>query len=350
MVKFNKLCEPVKKTRDMANTEFTKYIDLRDEQLRNGTTTEPDLVRKIKLEFYRTHSTTNKRQLDKIWNHICPMVEANSALAQFIVDYGGARSEYFFPWLITVATSPSAALEMAYGAGYDVEGEWSYTASKDDEINDFVHNVPTFVYNRERQLFMANLVSAVQRNGSDWNPTKVVDLGAGRMAWIRWHNFHIDSDIQKIIAVDKDPDIDPEILFGPDQLGILGITYQRADILAWLATPSKDFYDLVMLGGVASYFPFQAFTEAVIKPVYQRLKTGGTFFFDLQLDCPQYEWTIKLFDWPEMKLAKTATEAINQVEATRKALWRSGIKFGATYTVDTYNEHPSAVMIVLDKL
>ena len=350
MIQYSKLYNPVEKTRDMALTEFTKYIDLRDEQLRDGTTTNPDLVRKIQMEFYRTHSLTKKRQLDNIWATICPMVESNSALAQFIIDYGGARSEYFFPWLITVANSPSAALEMAYGAGYDVEGEWSYTASKDDEINDFVHNVPTFVYNRERQLFMANLVSAVQRNGSEWNPTTVVDLGAGRLAWGRWHNFHFDSDVQKIIAVDKDPSINADELFGPDEPGILGVDYQHADALAWLATLDKEAFDLVMLGGVASYFPFQAFTEAVIKPVYHRLKKGGAFFFDLQLDCPQYEWTIKLFDWPEMKLAKTVTEAINQVEATRKALWRSGIKFGATYTVDTYNEHPSAVMIVMNKL
>jgi SAM-dependent methyltransferase len=195
---------------------------------------------------------------------------------------------------------------------------------------------------------MADLVLSMQRNGTDWAPTRVVDLGAGRMAWARHHGFKFDSDVQKIVAIDKDPTIDADKLFTSPEF--YGVEYQRTDILPWLATAEEESADLVMLGGVASYFPLMAFTEAVIKPVYKTLKPSGEFFFDLQIDCPQYEWTIKLFGWPEMKLAKSADEAICQVENVRRALWDFGIKFNAEYHVDTACANPSAVMIVFQKL
>ena len=105
-----------------------------------------------------------------------------------------------------------------------------------------------------------------------------------------------------------------------------------------------------MIGGVASYFPLPAFTEAVIKPIHGILKDRGAFFFDLQLDCLQYEWTIKLFGWPEMQLAKSAEEAIAKVEAVRRGLWDAGLKFSAEYHVDTPNANPSAIMVVFQKL
>lgn len=351
MIRHYKLIDPIERTREMTLDEFVKYIDIRDEQLRDGTITDPALIDKIHGIFFKTHPKISKKHLNEIWDFVRPMIEENAALAQFILDYDGAISNYFFPWLMTVATSPSAALEMAYGTGLSVGGKWSPWATVDqDAIEDFVRNVPTLVYNRERQLFMADLVSSIKDNGKSWHPTKVVDLGAGRMAWARWHKFIFDDDVQKIIAVDKDPGIDPAALFAPRSLKNLGIEYVKSDIHTWLRETKEKDIDLVMLGGVASYYPQDIFVETIMRPVYKLLKTGGAFFFDLQLECPQYEWTTKLFNWPEMKLASSATEAIGQVERIRRDLWRSGIRFSAEYTVDTCNEYPSAVMVVFGKI
>ena len=180
--------------------------------------------------------------------------------------------------------------------------------------------------------------------------TRVVDLGAGRMAWARWHGFHFDPCHQEILALDKDPSITTPGLF-PMSLKRLNIQYRSIDIRSWLAKNTEENgFDLAILGGVASYYPLEAFIQTVIKPVCARLSPGGVFFFDLQLDCPQYVWTVKLFNWPEIKLMRDATEAITTLEAMRKQLWHEGLKFGAEYAVDTYNEAPSAVMVTLTKI
>ena len=338
------LFNPIKQTRIMEPVEFAKYIALRE----NSTFTDLKTLKNIKEKFYASHQEIPKQELDKMWGFIKPMVKNNSALAQFIIDYGGAESNYFFPWLKSVATSPSEALEMAYGAGYGVDGKWCNQVPEEDNISDFIHNVPTFVFQRERQLQMADLVTWAKEKGTSNAPTKVVDLGAGRMAWSRYHGFKFNSDVLKIIAVDKDTTVEPDKLFENPEA--LNIKYERFDILPWLTTTTEVDVDLIMLGGVASYFPLPAFTEAIIKPVYKILKTGGVFFFDLQLDCPQYVWTIKLFDWPELQLEKSAGEAIAKVENIRRQLWESGIRFSAEYAVDTPNARPSAIMITFQKL
>ena len=363
---YDDLKNPIAQTREMDEGEFTKYIDP-DEVITWFPTNQEvarERVREICDDFYKSHCVP-KELLDKIWQFMQPMMERNPALAQFILDRDGAKSDFFFPWLMSIVKSPSAALEMAYGFGYNVRGEWAEVPDH-DKIMDFVHNVPTFVYQRERQLFMADLVTSVrnsgQRSRSEFHHRKpvVVDLGAGQMPWARYHGFKFDSAYLEVVAVDKDPGIDPEELFKPfaprNRYGIgstleyLGLEFQRADILPWLATTDLRDVDLIMLGGVASYFPLSAFTEAVIKPAYRILREGGSFFFDLQLECPQYEWTIKLFGWPEMKLMRNAAEAIEQVEGVRRQLWNAGLKFNAEYHVDTACANPSAVMIIFQKL
>lgn len=353
MIRHNYLVNPIEQTRVMRPEEFEKYIALRDEQAKTGITTDKTVVDQIRDAYFSTHWHSLKPELTRVWQFVQPMVEQNTALAQFILDYGGAESDFFFPWLVSVATSPSAALEMAYGAGYNTNGDWYGSISDSDNIADFIHNVPTFVYQRERQLFMADLVSSIKDNCKPWLYSKIADLGAGQLAWFRYHGFKPDSDTQEILAVDKDPAIHPEELFaeyGDNYEAITGVKYERQDILPWLAQPTMNNVSLVMIGGVASYFPLPAFTEAVIKPVHRILDDKGSFFFDLQLDCLQYEWTIKLFGWPEMHLAKSAEEAIANVEKIRRSLWDARLKFSAEYHVDTPNANPSAVMVVFQKL
>ncbi len=342
MLRHNFLYNPIEQTRIMESEEFTKYIKL------HSTFANPKTIDEIKERFYSSHSDVDKAELDKLWGPIYVRIINNSALAEFILDYGGAESEFFFPWLQSVATSMSEALEMAYGGGYGVDGKWYSKVPEEDNISDFIHNVPTFVFQRERQLMMADLVSWAEDIGRNSKPSKVIDLGAGRMAWARYHGFQFNGDVLKILAVDKDATVNPNELFeNPESLGI---KYEQSDFIRWLNTTKEKDADLIMLGGVASYFPLPKFVEVILKPVYRILKPGGVFFFDLQLDCLQYEWTIKLFDWTKMQLEKSADEAIAKVENIRRQLWEAGMKFSAEYSVDTPNAHPSAIMVVFQKI
>lgn len=350
MLKNRGLFDPVQRTRDMRLEEFTKYTDLRDAQAQSGEKVDELTVNRIKRDFFEAHADVQKEYLDKVWKVIGPKIAENAGLAQFVEDYHGAASKYFFPWLISVYTSPSAALEMSYGAGLGLSGEWVYKIDDTDYIQAFVENDPTFVYNRERQLYVADLVTTVEKKATKSKPAKVVDLGAGRMAWARYHGFKFNPDRLKVIAFDKDPSIDPVLLF-PFIPEVLGLEYHVADLHAAFAHPECKEADLIMLGGVASYYPMNLFQSSVMMPVHGFLKPGGVFFFDLQVSCPYLKRSMRVFDWPELvNFADSAAGAIQMVEDVRKSLWAYGLKFGAEYALDTYNEIPSSVMVTFTKL
>ena len=349
MLKHDELFDPVKRTREMREEEFTKYVEIREKQLADGNEkADSGLVNEIYDVFYSKHEEIPRNRLNKIMDSISPKISRNAGLAQFTVDYGGAESDFFFPWLMSVYSSPSAALEMSYGAGYNLMGDWTKNVPESDKIYDFVRNDPTFVYNRERQLFVADLVMTVhdKRRGRF---SKVVDLGAGRMAWARWHGFKFKPREQQVLAFDIDSSIKPDSMFR-NYLGLLGVEYEIKDMAHALNNPNCQDADLVMLGGVASYYPLKLFTESVIVPVYRLLKNDGVFFFDLQLDCPYLQRSMKIFDWPELQLKGDALKNIGAVEAVRKELWARGMKFSAEYALDTYNATPSAVMVTFNKI
>ena len=348
MLVHDELYDPVKRTKDMKESEFTKYVKIRDAQKKNQPT-DSKKVEKIRDIFYSTHQSIDKENLDKLWEFVGPKIEQNAGLAEFTIDYGGAESDFFFPWLVSVYTSPSEALEMSYGAGNDLTGKWVMSVPEDDKIDTFVRNDPTFVYNRERQLFVADLVTSFQDRSSKERKTKIVDIGAGRMAWARWHGFQFKPEIQSIYAADRDVTIDVKKLFNQN-ISELGLEYETLDMAEQLRSPKCRDADLIMLGGVATYYPMELFASTVIAPIYQLLKTGGVLYFDLQINCPYLLRSMKIFDWPPMKLKDNIAAAIDVVEKVRKKLWSEGMKFGAEYTLDTYNEVPTATMITFTKL
>ena len=351
MVRHKYLIDPVKRTKDMNESEFTKYTGIANAQTEP---TEPNIVEEIRKQFYDQHLTdANRAKLDKIWGFISQKIKTNAGLAAFILDYEGAKSRFFFPWLVNVFRSPSTALEMAYGAGTDVDGNWIHSVPTSDQIEFFIRNDPTFVYNRERQLLVADLATTFQDlsyNCYD-HKSKVVDLGAGRLAWARWHNFDFDPGRQTILAFDKDPTINYEELFGSKEaMEMMGLKFKHGDLMAQINNPECMGSDLIILGGVASYIRSDVFTQAVVMPAYHLLNPNGIFFFDLQVDCPYLRRSMSIFDWPKMYLADSAEAAIASMEKIRKALWAEGHKMSAEYTVDTYNASPSAVMVALQKL
>lgn len=350
MLRHLHLIDPVERTKDMDVTEFTKYTDIRKAQVGQ---TDPKIVDSIMQEFYDKHlQTSNHEKLDKIWGYIRPEVEKNAGLAQFIMDYDGAGSEYFFPWLINIARSPSLALEMSYGAGTNLNGDWVQKVPKDDPIDFFVRNDPTFVYNRERQLYVADLVTTVQDNdfGCFEHLSKVVDFGAGRMAWARWHNFQFKPSNQEILAFDKDSSIKAEELFNGKDPKKLGLTFKHGDLMAQVNNIDCREANLIILGGVKSYIRDDVFTQAVMMPIYHLLAPSGVFYFDMQIDCPYLQRSMSIFNWPEIYLPESAEVAIGKIESMRKDFWRKGLKFNAEYAVDTYNESPTAIMVTLQKL
>ena len=354
---------PVTLDAGMPDELFAKYIAIRDKQFKLVSTL-PELTTEVKRVFYGSHKDVPKTNLDKIWAFMYPMMSRNQALTQFILDYGGAESDYFFPWVMSVATSPSEALELSYNAGRDLSGNWTDDIPETDKINYFVRNLPTLAFNRERQAKVAELAT-LNRNEFRNTGSKVIDLGAGRMAWARHSNytgknawarnlkytgFTFRPTIQKIIACDRDPNIQPDELFAPWNLEEKGITYKRSDIMMELQDADCAEASLIVLRGVASYYPMGVFREAIVKPIYHNLRKGGSFFFDLQLNHISYEWSVKVFGWPEMELPEKASDAIDVVQTLRTSLWKEGMKFEATYMLDNYNASPLSVMILFKKI
>ena len=335
----------------MPDDLFAKYIAIRDKQYKMMSTM-PELTSEVKRVFYGSHKNVAKTNLDKIWAFIYPMLSRNEALTQFILDHGGAESDFFFPWVMSVATSPSEALELSYNAGRNLNGEWVTDIPETDKINYFVLNLPTLAFNRERQMKVADLVRANQ-DEFRIDGSKVVDLGAGRMAWARhseYTGFTFRPRVQKIIACDRDPNIQPEDLFAPKSLEQVGVTYKHSDIMMELQDADCAEASLMVLQGVASYYPIGVFREAIVKPVYHNLRKGGSFFFDLQLNHISYEWSVKVFGWPEMELPERASDASDVIQIMRTALWNEGMKFEATYMLDNYNASPLSVMVLFKKI
>ena len=328
---------------------FAKYIAIRDKQYKLVPTT-PELTTEVRRLFYESHAkNTAEEALNKVWTFIYPIVSHNEALAQFVLDNGGAQSEFFFPWVMAVATSPSEALELSYNAGRNLSGEWVSNIPEEDNVNYFVHNLPTLAFNRERQFKVADLVTT-DREIAGGRRSKVIDLGAGRMAWARHHGFKFKPRLQTIIACDKDPSIRPDELFNGRRLEEIGLVYKHCDMMTELQNGDCAGASLVILQGVASYYPIGVFREAIVKPIYNNLRIGGSFFFDLQLNHISYEWSVKVFGWPEMELPESASAAIDVVEMLRKTLWDEGMKFQAEYMLDTYNASPLSVMVLLTKI
>ena len=348
---WHELCDPIDRTKNMSDTEFLKYIKICDEEA--GKKASPDMIRGIENVFYHTHSNVPRESLDKVWNTIAPSLKDSPALTDFTADYRGAESKYFFPWLVNAdmsSGSPSLALEMAYGDGEDLNGNWVRGVEEEDPIMEFVKNDPTFVYNRERQLKVADLASSVIDYYYDTQHTgKIVDLGAGRLAWARHHGFIPKPDSVEIHAFDRDTSIDIKQFFH-DPVKDYGIHYHHGDLFAQKGTPECQGAALVILGGVASYMTMPIFAEKVLKPVHGLLLNEGDFFFDLQLDCPYYQRSMKLWHWPPMFLPETVSDAVDSVEAALEDLYHDGMVFGAEYIVSKYGTTPISIMVTLTKI
>ena len=357
MLRHNLLFDPVKRPEVTKEIDFDRYVEIHKRQ---RAPTSAGFVDNIKKQFYETGAGVEVEKLDEIWKFMEPKIEQNNGLAEFIEDYNGAKSKYFFPWLINVFRSPATALEISYGAGPDLNGTWDESIlDTEDPIVPFVYDDPAFVYNRERQLYIADLVTNIMEDRAERDRSvhpKIIDFGAGRMAWARRHGLielcyhYMYLGGADIYAFDKDQSINPEDLF-VRSLEELGIKYNNsADFTTQLTNPELKNADLVILGGVACYIPSEIFFGKIVPAVYALLKPGGVFFFDLQTTTPCYRHSMDVLGWQEINLPEDPTVVIDSVEKARKSLWNNGLKLSAEYVVDTYNKIPSAVMITMQKV
>lgn len=357
MLRHSELFDPVIRPEVATEFNFERYVEIDKAQKKP---TGAGYVESIKRQFYEAGSETEIGKLDKIWSTVGPMVERKQCLAEFINDFRATESKYFFPWLVDLTYSPSMALEMSYGAGHDLDGNWREDILESgDRIIPFIQDDPAFVYNRERQLYVADLVATIllENWSCDVSPLKIVDFGAGRMAWARHHglelyDYYLRQGHANIYAFDKDESINPKELFKGEEaiLKDLGIKYAHEDFAGQLTNPELKDADLIILGGVASYIPPETFYTKIVPAIYMLLKPGGVFFFDKQIDCPCLQWSIRVFDWPNMYLPANATEAVYATEQARKTLWKKGLKFSAEYALDTCSEDPTAVMMTFQKI
>lgn len=358
MLRHNLLFDPVKRPEVTKEIDFDRYVEIHKAQT---APTNPDIVEAIKAQFYEVDPSAEKENLDKIWEFVEPKVKENNGLAEFIRDYDGAKSKYFFPWLVNVFRSPATALEISYGAGPNLNGVWKEDIlGSNDPIVPFILDDPAFVYNRERQLYVADLVTTIMEDRAERDRSihpKIIDFGAGRMAWMRrhglielcYHYMYLGS--ADIYAFDKDQTIKPEDLFARS-LKELGIKYKYADFTSQLNNPDCRDADLIVLGGVACYIPPETFYGKIVPAIYMLLKPGGVFFFDLQASTPCYRHSMDIldWDWKEIALPTDPAAIIDGVEKARRSLWDKGVKFSAEYIVDTYNKFPSAVMVTMQKI
>lgn len=351
MLRNANLYDPVKRSEVPKEIEFTRYIEIHKQQTKP---TGAGYVKGIKSQFYKANSDAEPENLDKVWSFMEPMVEKNAGLAEFISDYHGAESKFFFPWLINVFNSPSAALEISYGAGPDIDGKWHEDIlDTEDPIVPFIYDDPAFVYNRERQLHVADLISTFY----DYYPVrkyKIVDFGAGRMAWARRHGCGL-APWADVYAFDKDTSINPEELFAErapsDAIGIHSpLHFKHEDFASHLTDPELKDANVIILGGVASYIDSEVFFGKIVPAIYMLLKAGGVFFFDLQTSTPCYLHSMDILGWKGFSVPETPAAAIGIVEKFRLGLWEKGIKFSAEYAVDTYNKIPSGVMMTFQKV
>ena len=215
-------------------------------------------------------------------------------------------SEFFIPW-VAIEVPRAIALEVVYGYGLDIYGEYR----KIPETDPFFY----FVYKND-------LFKAIAERGIitiDWlnhtSAKKIGFLAAGMAPEFRHLGLELERD-QEAILIDNDPTINPDELF-KDLPFKNQITYIQEDLTKAIAESELKDSDVVVANGIICYV-WDKFPQ-ILGAIKNQLKPHGTFIFELYPH--HWEWArnrdIKGFYLP-LKLFSNIDEAVDAVRKTAK--------------------------------
>ena len=256
---------------------------------------------------------------DEYWNIVDPegKIKNRSRLA----------SEFFIPW-VAVCVPRSIALEVVYGYGIDIYGNYREIPQSD----------PFYYFTYKNELFNAIAERGIATVDflTETHPKKIAFLAAGMAPEFRHLNLTLDSDQEAILA-DNDPTIDSVSLLKdlPDKDRITYLEGEAGNLTKVLSSGALKGCDVIVANGIMCYI-WDKFPQ-VLGAVKQLLNPGGTFIFELYPK--HWEWArnrdIKGFYLP-LKLFESNKDAEDKVRKTAENLGITDIS--TLYYFDDFNK------------
>lgn len=246
---------------------------------------------------------------DKYWDIVDPehKVENRCRLA----------SSFFIPW-IAVEVPRSIALEVVYGYGLDLYGNYREIPKSD----------PFFYFTYKNDLFAAIAERGIKTTEllRELNPKKILFLAAGMAPEFRHLGFTLHEN-QQATLVDNDPTINSIELL-KDVPFKENITYLNENIISAIVRPELKNQNAIVANGIICYLWEEI--VLILSAIYNMLDSGGSFIFEAYPK--HWEWErnriikgyylpLKLFsscDEAERRVKKLATEiGFKEIESFR---------------------------------
>ena len=240
-------------------------------------------------------------------------------------------SEFFIPW-VAVEVPRSIALEVVYGYGLDLYGNYR-KIPKEDPFNYFVYKNELFVAIAERGIMITHILKNL-------HPKKILFLAAGMAPEFRHLGYTLDED-QTAILVDNDHTINSEELL-KDLPFKNQIKYIEENLTTAIMRPDLRGQDVVVANGIICYV-WNNFPQ-ILAAVKSLLKPGGHFIFEVYPK--HWEWArnrdIKGYYLP-LHLFESCNEALAAIEHVARTL---GITDISHYRY--YDDFKKEIMILFD--
>lgn len=241
-------------------------------------------------------------------------------------------SEFFIPW-VAVEVPRSIALEVVYGYGLDIYGEYRKIPTS-DPFNYFVYKNELFAAIAERGLKTIDLLENKLR------PRNILFLAAGMAPEFRHLSYELKRG-QKAILVDNDKTINVNDLLSPISCN-KQITYIQEDLIEAIKRPELKNQDVIIANGIMCYL-WQSFPQ-ILATIKGLLKPRGSFIFELYPK--HWEWArnrdIKGYYLP-LKLFDDCLDARIQVEKIALGL---GIDSNSISSYQYYDDFKNEIMIL----
>ena len=260
---------------------------------------------------------------DEYWDIVDPKKEVKNRCR--------LASEFFIPW-VAVEVPRSIALEVVYGYGLDIYGEYR-AIPETDPFNYFVYKNELFAAIAERGIKTIELLDSIR-------PKNIMFLAAGMAPEFRHLGYTLKRG-QRVVLIDNDKTINTTELLAelPFKKQMQYIQENLTDAIKW---PELKGQDVIIANGIMCYL-WDKFPQ-VLAAVKGLLKPHGTFIFELYP--MHWEWArnkdIKGYYLP-LKLFSSFTEARKAVEI---AAGKIGIQPNAISSYYYYDDCENETMVV----